>query len=77
MADDLGKLLLEALGLPPEARVSLAHSLLESVDAVVDEQAEEEWRYEIRKRIQEVNSGKTLLVPWEEIRTRLLANNGS
>jgi hypothetical protein len=37
MAKDAGQLLKEALSLTPEARAALADSLLESIDAEVDE----------------------------------------
>jgi hypothetical protein len=57
MAKDAGQLLKEALSLPPEARAALADSLLESIDAEVDEDAESKWREEIRKRMAELDSG--------------------
>jgi hypothetical protein len=59
MAKDPGHLLKEALSLPPEARAALADSLLESIEAEVDEDAESKWREEIRKRMAELEDRRT------------------
>jgi hypothetical protein len=37
----------------------------------VDEDAEEGWREEIRRRLEEIDSGAAKLVPWDEARRRL------
>ena len=71
MAKDAGQLLKEALSLPPEARAALADSLLESIDAEVDEDAESKWRDEIRKRMAELDSGAVRAISWSEVETRL------
>jgi putative addiction module component (TIGR02574 family) len=59
--------------LPPEARAALIGSLVDSLDTDVDEDAEEAWREEIRRRLEEIDNGAALLVPWDEARRRLLA----
>jgi len=41
------------------------------MDQTVDENAEEAWREEISRRIQEIDSGAVQLIPWEEARRRL------
>jgi putative addiction module component (TIGR02574 family) len=71
MAKDAGDLLQEALSLPPEARAALADSLLESLEAKVDEDAEIKWREEIRKRMAELDSGAVRTLGWSEVETRL------
>jgi putative addiction module component (TIGR02574 family) len=70
------KLLEEALRLPPEARAALAGSLLESLDAPVDEDAEVKWGEEIAKRLSELDSGKVKPIPWAEARRRILKSDG-
>jgi putative addiction module component (TIGR02574 family) len=57
--------------LPLEARAALIGPLVDSLDTEVDEDAEEAWREEIRRRLQEIDSGATKLVPWDEARRRL------
>jgi putative addiction module component (TIGR02574 family) len=66
MSQEVSELLKKALALPAEARAALAGSLLESLDATVDESAEEEWNKEIARRIGELDSGKVKPVPWAE-----------
>ena len=78
MTPDVSELLKKALALPPEARAALAGSLLESLDDTVDSSAEEEWRREIARRIEELDSGKVKPVPWAEARRQISAlRNGS
>lgn len=71
MAMEVEQILEEAVKLPPEARAALVHSLLESLDTEVDENAEAEWREEIQRRVREIDDGSVTLVPWEEARARL------
>lgn len=54
--------------LPPKARAAIAGSLLESLDQIVDEDAQVEWEKEIAKRIRELDSKQVRLVPWSEAR---------
>ncbi len=74
MSPDVSELLKKALALPPEARAALAGSLLESLD---DEPAEDgveaAWEEEIKRRIEDIDSGKVQMIPYEEVRRRLAA----
>lgn len=73
MAKNRQQLFEEALQLPAEARAALAGELIDSLDVdEVDEDAEAEWSAEIRRRLQEVDSGAVRAVPWSEARTRIL-----
>ncbi len=72
MPRDAAEILKDALALPLEARAALIGPLVESLDTEVDEDAEQAWREEIRRRLQEIDSGAAL-VPWDEARRRLLA----
>ena len=64
-------LLQKALSLTEEERAELAGSLLDSLDATVDEGAEKAWDQEIAQRIADLDSGKAKTVPWEEVRARV------
>jgi len=61
MPRDAAEVLKDALALPA----------VDSLDTEVDEDAEEAWREEIRRRLQEIDSGATKLVQWDEGRRRL------
>jgi putative addiction module component (TIGR02574 family) len=73
MNREVSELLEKALALPPEARAALAGSLLDSLDDTVDASAEEEWRTEIARRIEELDSGKVKPIPWAEARRQISA----
>jgi len=66
------KLLEEALKLPSEARAALAGSLIDSLDEIVDEDAEAVWATELSRRLQELDSGAVRAVPWAEARRRIV-----
>ncbi len=65
------EILTQALALPPEARAALADSLLDSLDTKVDEDASEQWRVEIRRRMAELDAGTVETVAWEDVQVRL------
>jgi len=71
MSREVSELLKKALALPIEARAALAGSLLESLDDVIDESAEEEWKLEIARRIKELDSGKVKPIAWAEARRQI------
>lgn len=73
MSRDAAEVLKDALALPAEARAALIGPLVESLDAEVDEDAEEAWREEIQRRLREIDSGTVKLVHWDEAHRRLLA----
>jgi putative addiction module component (TIGR02574 family) len=64
-------ILKEALELSPEARASIADSLLESLDQEVEAGASEEWEREIQKRIAEVEAGTVKTISWSDAREHL------
>jgi putative addiction module component (TIGR02574 family) len=73
MKRDAAEILKEALALPSEARAALAGSLLDSLDAEVDEDAEDAWATEVTRRVTELDSGAVKTIPWAEVRRRLAA----
>jgi putative addiction module component (TIGR02574 family) len=74
MTQEVSEILKKALALPPEARAALAGSLLDSLNGVPeDEGVEAAWSEEIKRRIEEIDSGKVQMIPYEEVRRRLAA----
>lgn len=72
MGSDATKLLEAALKLPPEARAAMAGSLLESLDTIVDADAEAEWNKEIARRLKDLDSSHLSLVSWSDARRKIL-----
>ena len=73
MSRAVTEILRDALELPGEARAALASSLLESLDTEVDADAEQAWRDEIQRRVEEIDTGAVSLTPWDEVKQRLEA----
>jgi putative addiction module component (TIGR02574 family) len=73
MTKEVSELLQRALALPAEARAALAGSLLDSLDDSVDASAEESWRQEIARRIEELDAGKVKPIPWAEASRQITA----
>ncbi|HKM84915.1 MAG TPA: addiction module protein [Terriglobales bacterium] len=74
MTPDASELLKKALALPPEARAALATSLFESLDQEpADEGVEAAWSEEVKRRIEDIDSGKVQMIPYEEVLRRLAA----
>lgn len=73
MEGEAAELLKKAIHLPKEARAALVESLLESLDTDVDEDAQDVWRAEIHRRLQEIDADAVKLISWQEARERLWA----
>jgi putative addiction module component (TIGR02574 family) len=61
---DPKQLLEEALLLPSEARAALAGELIQSLDDHLDDDAEEAWSDEIRRRLDRLDAGTAKTIPW-------------
>ncbi|HEX7181360.1 MAG TPA: addiction module protein [Thermoanaerobaculia bacterium] len=59
------------LNLPDEDRAWLAAELLASLDGPSDPDAEAEWRAEIERRVEEIESGAVELLDWDIVKARL------
>ena len=68
---DPTRLLEEALLLPTEASAALARELIQSLDDHVDEDAEEAWSAEIRRRLEQLDAGTAKTIPWRHARRRI------
>lgn len=62
---DPKKILDQAMQLDPSARAFIAETLLESLDLDQDFQLSPEWLEEIRRRCEEIDSGKVTLLDGE------------
>ncbi|HET9229003.1 MAG TPA: addiction module protein [Thermoanaerobaculia bacterium] len=71
MTPEARHLLKQALALDEKDRASVAGILIESLHGEVDPDAEEAWDAEIRRRVDELDSGKVETIPWSEVRQRL------
>jgi putative addiction module component (TIGR02574 family) len=56
---------IEALALPRHARARIAELLIASLDE--DSEIERAWDEEVRRRVEEIRSGKVQTVPGEEV----------
>ena len=66
------QLLQAALALPESARADLAAELIASLDPAVDADYDTAWDAEIKRRIEQLDSGTVKCIPWEELRAELL-----
>jgi putative addiction module component (TIGR02574 family) len=57
----------EVLKLPAEDRIKLAEDVLESVDDFTTPEIDAAWRAEIRRRVDEVESGKVKGIPAKQV----------
>jgi putative addiction module component (TIGR02574 family) len=73
---DAKQLLSEALRLSDEERAALAGELIQSLDTEVDADAEASWSAEIRSRLERLDAGTAVTVPWSEARRRIHAAAG-
>lgn len=60
-----------ALDLPPDQRLNLARTLIESVDGTDDGSPEAAWDEEIRARLARFQSGLTTSIPAADVFRRL------
>lgn len=78
LTPEVSKLLQRALSLSVEEQEALANSLMSNLGGKVDEEpaeegAEKAWSEEIKRRVDDIRSGKTKMIPYEEVRRRLAA----
>ncbi len=72
MTQQTAQLLEQVLRLPEKERSELADKLLENLEPASEEDVEAAWGEEIRRRIEEVESGAVKPVPWDEARRQIL-----
>jgi putative addiction module component (TIGR02574 family) len=70
MTHEAAELLRKALALSENERADLASTLIDSLDTTVDENVEAAWQDEIRRRMEDLRSGKVTAVPWDDVREK-------
>jgi hypothetical protein len=60
----------EALGLPSSDRAKLALELIESLEALSDQEVAELWLSESQRRAHQIDNGEVILIPAEVIDAR-------
>jgi putative addiction module component (TIGR02574 family) len=76
MSVTVEELIRQALKLDPKARAELAALILESLPTESAEEVDAAWEAEIRRRVQQLESGSVKTIPWEEVRERLIRSEG-
>lgn len=67
MTKEAAELLKKALALSERERADLACTLMDSLDTAIEQNVEAAWQEEIRRRIEDVRSGRVSLVPWDDV----------
>lgn len=74
MSSSVQDLFRQASDLDEHDRATLAGLLLESLETEIDDEVETAWMAEIERRMAEIDSGAVELVPWEEVKARLMGD---
>ncbi|MEW6448588.1 MAG: addiction module protein [Bacillota bacterium] len=77
MSTPVGNLFRQASALDERDRAALAGLLLESLEHEVDEDVESAWQEEIERRLAELDANTVELVPWEEVKAKLMRSTGA
>jgi putative addiction module component (TIGR02574 family) len=77
MSTSIGDLFRQASELDEHDRATLAGLLLESLEHEVDEAVEAAWQVEIEQRLAELDANSVELVPWEEVKAKLMRSSGA
>lgn len=63
----------EVLALPVAERAKLVRQLLESLESVPEEDFDLEWQAELRRRVEDVQSGRVQGLPWTTVRENIVS----
>lgn len=63
----------QALTLDEKDRASLAGALIDSLHDHEEPDVEEAWDAEIRRRVEELDTGAVTTIPWSDVRKRLFS----
>jgi putative addiction module component (TIGR02574 family) len=72
ISPELSRLLDAASMLPLDEQELLANSLLAHLTNNVDESVQAAWDEEVRRRVEEIRSGKAKMIRLEEVRERMM-----
>lgn len=73
MSPDAWKILEEARQLPPDERDWLAECLLIKDESFSATEVESAWKGEIKRRLDEIDSGTIQMIPGEEVMAEMLS----
>lgn len=71
MADSIDTLVNQAMHLPPDQRLTLAHRIMCSIEPVTSPEVETAWDTEITERIERYDSGTVKSIPASEVFSEL------
>jgi putative addiction module component (TIGR02574 family) len=77
MSIPVNELFRQASELDEHDRATLAGLLLESLEHEVDENIESAWQEEIERRLAELDADRVKLVPWDEVKAKLVRRTGA
>jgi putative addiction module component (TIGR02574 family) len=77
MSTPVRELFKQASKLNEHDRATLAGLLLESLEHEVDENVESAWQEEIERRLAELDADSVQLVPWDEVKAKLMRRTGA
>jgi putative addiction module component (TIGR02574 family) len=77
MSTPVSELFRQASELDEHDRATLAGLLLESLEHEVDEHVESAWQEEIERRLAELDADRVKLVPWDEVKEKLMRRTGA
>lgn len=77
MSSPIGELFRQASELDEHDRATLAGLLLESLEHEVDDDVESAWQEEIERRLAELDADRVKLVPWDEVKAKLMRRTGA
>ncbi len=74
MSTAVEDILTQALQMSSQDRAMLAERLISSLDTEVDWDVEIAWQQEVQRRIEQIDKGEVVCVPWEQVLHRLREN---
>ena len=77
MSPPVRELFRQASELDEHDRAVLAGLLLESLEPEVDVHVETAWQEEIARRLTELDAERVDLVPWDEVKAKLMRHTGA
>ena len=77
MSTSVGDLFRQAAELDEHDRATLAGLLLESLEHADDADVESAWKEEIARRLAELDADRVQLVPWDEVKAKLMRRTGA
>lgn len=74
MSTAIEDILAQALQMPSKDRALIAERLITSLDPETDWEVEIAWQQEVQRRIEQIDKGEVVCIPWEQVLNRLRGN---